>query len=367
MMYHKKLKFPTVDTCGFRRRVRGEGAAERATCRLLVEVLRCGEDSWCKVGRDACEACCRSFPPSAENINPVVASLLYDACSQIVTGDATGYDLPWIREVRWMAVQHLNVACQDEPTTAPSKRNVSKTLLQLVPKPPKRHGQRIRQWAVGVTTAPRREPTLQACLESLVRAGWEVPFLFMDSPVRVPHAFLDLPGTFRDQKIGAWPNYYLALMELMMRQPHADAYMIVQDDVIFFNRENVREYLEEVLWPGDSLGLVSLYCSRMDTQSKSGWHRRRGKWVAGAHAFVFAPQLAKAFVSDRSVFEHRWDADPADAKRIHDLIGDWASDHGLHVWFPTPSLAQHVGHTSTLWSTARAVGPRRADQFAGDA
>jgi len=223
----------------------------------------------------------------------------------------------------------------------------------------------VQKWAVGVTTAPRRQETLEACLASLVRAGWETPYLFVDSAVRIPERFTTLPGTFRDEKIGAWPNYYLALAELLMRQPHADAYMIVQDDALFYDREPLTDYLAEVLWPGKAPGLVSLYCSAADSQRQRGWHSQDGFKAAGPLAFVFARDLAKAFLTDRSVFEHRWAADPVTATSLTGLINRWAWDRRLPGWFPTPSLVQHIGDASTLWPGARALGHRRAEPFAG--
>ena len=55
-----------------------------------------------------------------------------------------------------------------------------------------------------------------------------------------------------------------------MREPHADAFMLVQDDIIFDHRHHVREYLENILWPADPIGAVSLYCSKAYTQPHAG-------------------------------------------------------------------------------------------------
>ena len=365
-MYRKKLRTPTADTCEFRHDVRREDGAEVGTCRLLKALMGCRDDAWCRVRRDACDACARSFPPSEQNVNPVVASLLYRATARILAAQPAGCDSQRMSELGRAAVGHLHFVCSESEAPIVPPQGGSRQLSELVPQLAKCHGPRVRSWAVGVTTAPRGQPTLEACLESLVRSGWERPHLFVDSAVHVPDRFLHLPGTFRDEKIGAWPNYYLALLELLMRKPHADAYMIVQDDVVFFDRGNLREYLEDVLWPGRCPGLVSLYCSKVDSLPEPGWYRREGGWVSGAHAFLFPAPLAKAFVIDRSVFEHRWIPDPVWSKCLDDLIGDWAVDRGLDVWFPTPSLAQHVGDSSTLWPNARVVGSRRADPFAGD-
>jgi hypothetical protein len=365
-MYRKKLKAPTVETCKFRGKVRRENGIEVGTCRLLQALIDGPDQGWCRVRRDACDACCQSFPPSKENVNPVVASLVYTAAARILAAGPAGYDLERISALRETAMAQLNLVRSGEEAPVVPARTLSSPLSQLVPRPAKRHGRRVRRWAVGVTTAPRGQPTLEACLESLIGAGFEKPYLFIDSPVRVPDRFAHLPGTLRDEKIGAWPNYYLGLLELLMREPDADAYLIVQDDVVFFDRENLRQYLEDVLWPGRSTVLVSLYSAAVDTGPEPGWHPRRGGWVSGAHAFLFPPQMAKAFVIDRTVFQHRWLPHPVWSKCLDDLIGNWARDRRVDVWFPTPSLAQHVGDASTLWPNARVVGSRRAEPFAGD-
>ncbi len=365
-MYRKKLEGATTDTCKFRRDVRPQDDSEVATCTLLAALIGRRDDHWSEVGRNACDACCQSFPPSLKTPNPVIASLAYAAAARILAARPVGYDLGRIEGVRRLAAKHLTVVYPEEHRVTAPQRTTSRALSEVVPRPAKRRGRPVRNWAVGVTTAPRREPTLEACLQSLSRAGWESPHLFVDSAVFVPDRFAHLPHTFRDEPLGAWPNYYLAIMELLMRNPHADAYMIVQDDVVFFDRENLREYLEAVLWPGRSTGLVSLYCSETYSQPEPGWHRSPAGWVAGAHAFVFPPPLAKAFVTDRPVFEHRWAPNPVWARRVDDVIDNWTRDRRLDVWYPTPSLAQHIGDTSTLWPTARAQGGRRADQFAGD-
>jgi hypothetical protein len=178
--------------------------------------------------------------------------------------------------------------------------------------------------------------------------------------------FSDLPVTFHESKLGAWPNYYLALIELLMRDPEADAFLLVQDDVIFYDRQNLREHLEQVLWPADPIGLVSLYCPKAYTQPKTGWHRNKGKWLLGALAFVFPRELAKRFVCDALVLEHRWSHPKHGLAVIDSVIGCWAARQGVAIHYPTPSLAQHVGDTSTIWLHMRSADDRRADRFAGD-
>jgi hypothetical protein len=217
-----------------------------------------------------------------------------------------------------------------------------------------------------VTTAPRRQETLSVCLDSLLRAGWPVPRLFVDSRVEIAARFAKLPVTLREPAVGAWPSYYLGLAELLLREPTADAYLMIQDDALLYDRENVREYLECALWPKWPLAAVSLYCPMVYTQPSAGWHTRADLWVYGALAFAFPRESAKRLIADLRVLGHRWTKRNEGLANIDLVIGHWARRNNVPIVYPTPSLVQHIGDTSTLWPRGRALGARKADQFAGD-
>jgi hypothetical protein len=398
-----------IESCAFRDDVRGDAGLETARCGVLAELLAGGVPELFRVGRDACLACCQSRPPRGAEINPVIASLLYDRVATPVPG---AVDARRKADVLSVAEQYLEAEIPREEATPPWPRralvdcgylgapisesrrvfachhpaHVTTTddecrrcrdwsevpgpapppLAQLVPGPTVRHGPRIGKWAVGVTTAPRRQETLTWCLDSLARAGWSAPRLFIDGPVVLAERFSHLAVTLRAPAVGAWPNYYLSLAELLMREPQADAYLIVQDDTIFYDREDLRLYLESALWPDERIGAVSLYCPMTYTQSEHGWHRRAGAWVYGALAFAFPRASSKRFVADISVLEHRWSERNEGRAQIDVVIGAWAERSTLPIYYPTPSLVQHIGDTSTLWARARALGARKADRFAGD-
>jgi hypothetical protein len=135
---------------------------------------------------------------------------------------------------------------------------------------------------------------------------------------------------------------------------------------LFFGHSGLRAYLERILWPGPEPGIVSLFCSRSYTQPTRGWHLFDGSWVWCALAFIFSNETAKRFLADRSVVEHRCAPGQDGLTKIDILIGAWAHERRVPIYFPTPSLVQHIGQVSTLWPVARAVGLRCADQFAGD-
>ena len=408
-----------LGSCGYRDDVREEAGIETARCGVLMKILEDGDPADFRVGRDACLACCQSRPPLVNQINPVIASLLYGRAGTLGGNDSSVGR--WAK-VRRLAEQELEAEIPLEESTPPWPRRAvvacgyrgepierpdpaagsgresevvfkclhpehettteeecrrcrdwaevpgpaPPPLNQLLPVPAVRRGPGIGKWAVGVTTAPRRQETLSWCLESLSRAGWSSPRLFIDSGAEVPHRYSHLPVTLRAPGLGAWPNYYLGLAELMMREPAADAYLMVQDDSIFYDREDLSAYLQSALWPDEPVGAVSLYCPQIYTQPEPGWHRRGDVWVYGALAFVFPRDSAKRFIADLTVLEHRWSQRNEGRAQIDLTIGQWAQRNALPIYYPTPSLVQHIGDTSTLWARARALGARKADRFAGD-
>jgi len=412
-----------VEDCSFRRDVRREPGNERARCELVQQLSGVMDRRLCDVGRDVCQACCNSADPSLLTINSTIASLLFRLADRIVDqGGVAGCDAESAAHLRAFAEDYLELRFHGEGSAPKPRRTASpclhlgeqvgsRVLLtasgfdrlsvyecnhadhfetsapecrqcrdwtdkplsesvpidRLVPRPPQRFGSRVHSWAVGVTTAPRAKPTLDTCLDSLSRSGWEVPRLFVDSGVTIADRFSDLPVTFHETKLGPWPNYYLALVELLMREPEADAFMLVQDDVVFDDRHDLRTYLEAILWPADPIAAVSLYCSKAYTRPVAGWHQVESRWIWGALAFVFPRESAKRFVTDPLVFDHR--RNPTEGLvNIDILIGRWADEHQLPIYFPSPSLVQHIGNESSIWSdpNSRAIGDRRANRFAGD-
>ena len=357
---------PQVEDCRFRSPLLGEGPSEAARCGLLAQVTGAADETLFRVGRDACEACCRSFPPLAEEMNPVVASLAYQLSSRIVQlGGVPGCDRNRAEALMYRAFE--DIPSEEDCLEAPgdSTDGASRRIAEMLPAPARRSGPPIRDWAVGVTTAPRRVSTLNECLAGLARAGWPTPRLFVDGNVPIPQEFAQLPQTVRQPRIGAWPSYYLALAELLMRHPQADAYLLVQDDALVCDDAELRVYLEDVLWPRKRPGIASLFCSRAYTRPKAGWYEFDGPWLWGALAFVFCREAAQRFLADREVVEHRWTRRRNPLADIDWRIGQWAWRSDIPVYYPTPSLVQHIGDVSSLWQGSRAHGYRRASWFAG--
>ena len=395
---------------------RVEAGPATATCRLIGDLTGLDDPNAGRVGRDACSACCRGPVPTAARINPVIASLLSKAATDVAAqGGRPGCPAEKAADLLRWAEKNLELAFRDDdplPSLPPRSyqhcgylgnpepgadlvelrfacrhpdhmtttldachrcrdwdvqpRPRPRALDRLLPLPPERCGPPVRRWAVGVTTAPRKPPVLDWSLDSLIRAGWPEPRLFADRTVPIARRSAHLAVTLRDDRVGAWPNFYLGLIELLMRDPDADAYMMVEDDVLYYDRQDLRAYLEAVLWPGAEPCLVSLYCSAAYTRPEAGWYRHEGKWTMGALAFVFPAALAKRFVADARVLEHRWNGPAGGLAGVSGAVGSWAFRRGVPVYFPSPSLAQHIGDRSTIWPSSQARGRRRADQFLAD-
>ena len=211
---------------------------------------------------------------------------------------------------------------------------------------------------------PRRRPTLEWTLDSLARAGWKQARLFVDSAVTLPGRYADYPVTYREPKLGIWPNFYLGLTELVMRDPHADAYLMVQDDVIFHDREDLAPPRNDPVEP-TAAGPISLYCSGVMARPECGWFRHAEPWFLGANALIFSPRAAHEFLTDPEVLAHR----SSGATTAWRTSTPWSASgprQGTPMLVPSPSLCRHTGQTSALWPSASLEGTRKTGPFAGE-
>jgi hypothetical protein len=365
----------TPETCPHRKYLPNASHGDIACCALLGELVgsQCRDRQ--QVGRDACIACCDSFEPTTDDLNPIIASLLYAVAEGIVAeGGVDGCDIDRGKELLRRAERSLPIVAPEEDDVVDIARLSAidcncitpEDLKRLLPVPVRKCQTRVERWCVGITTSRRRIPTLEQCVQSVRCAGWKEPVLFIDGDMEIPESLSDLPSCRRIPAVGAFPNYALSLMELYMRDPHADAYMMLQDDALFPGTSGVRPYLEDVLWLGETPGLVSLYCSTEYQQQVAGWYRFDGPWVWGAVAFVFSNEVARAWLASPDVCDHRALANNEGLSKIDVMIGLFCQSKGVSIHYPSPSLVQHIGTISTIWQYARAVNARKAGQFIGD-
>ena len=397
-----KITLPTPDTC----RWRAAPQAEHATCGVLASLMGM-VSSVAQVSLPQCEACCQSFPPTPGRLNPVTASLLFArlqiaehpeltpgrfdqllAIAKKALGDEPSQQPEAVPRRYWQRCCYLGTSEAAEtpvPGSVPchhpgyewttpekckrchdwSARATISRLLKLDEIVPlARPAGKVRYWAVGVTTAPRRQPTLEPCLDGLTRAGWSDIHLFLDGTVRVPENYTHLQTTWREQSIGACPAWVLSLAELVVLHPQADAYALFQDDVLPHYGDSLREYLERALWPDGQAGVVSLYNPGIGL--KPGWQVIPSEWDWGAQAVIFSPPAVRTFLSDPTVLRRMLPVASGAHLPIPELLREWLFRHGIYAYCPYPSVVQHIGVASTIWPQAKLERHRTAPWFSAD-
>ncbi|MBN2476896.1 MAG: hypothetical protein JXB62_19975 [Pirellulales bacterium] len=207
--------------------------------------------------------------------------------------------------------------------------------------------------ATVVLTAPRPKPTLARTLRSLEAAGRSRG----DGPTggRCVRVYRDRESS------GHFRAYMAALHHAVQRDAAADAYFLVEDDVVVCR--GLYAYLQRTLWPGpdEKLALCSPYCPQAYRQKTRGWsdaQSGRGLSLAGSQAWVFSAWSARAVL-----------AEVAPLCTVHNAdreIGAWAKATGRQVWYHTPSLGQHVGIRNSSLGDDTLNSLRIAGDFPGE-
>ena len=213
------------------------------------------------------------------------------------------------------------------------------------------------RWAVGLTTCPERADMLTRTLVSLDNAGIPDPRLFID-------------GVHRCPRVRAFGNWLLGLLELYIRDPRADLFLMLQDDLLA--GRGLRAYLESSPLPPKGYGnLLTIYGNenviadppipgRAGPLYKSpGWYESQKCKVGqewGPLGYVQTGRGAVALLFPREAVEVLLDGGGIVSK-IKDTALGWRnetagwSDHGTGT---------DGGSTSTAppWSSTSATRPR---------
>ncbi|ODA31440.1 hypothetical protein [Planctopirus hydrillae] len=230
----------------------------------------------------------------------------------------------------------------------------------------------ISHWGVGITTAPREIPTLDATLDSVSRAGFTEVQLFAEPDTPLPSRKnshrQNVTISQRGTTLGAFPNWYVSLTELVLSQPKAKGYLLLQDDAEL--AASLVPYLEQI-FPECPLpqGIYSLYCPAHEARPQTrGFVAIDPGWQAwGALAYLVSPLTARRLLTDRSILDHRPHGPAAGLKNIDSVVGWWCRRAGVPYFVHQPSLVRHLGETSTLWPHATATGQRQARDVITDA
>lgn len=235
------------------------------------------------------------------------------------------------------------------------------------------------KWCVGVTTSPRENASyLGQTIESLQRAGWSKCTIFAEPGSFIPSA--DLTVVYRPKVYGDWTNWATGLYELLLSNPDSDYFFMIEDDVVFAT--NIRKYLEYAIPKLGAFGSLSLYTPSIYHRfNYKGFHHEihQEKTWSTVTVIMHRDSVIR-FFSDPQVQNHRffdtfgkgqefWCCPHTDFKNsIKDaVLGRWAYQNNLPVFYHTPSLAEHIGHVSTLNDDAASkANGRKSFDFVGE-
>ena len=233
------------------------------------------------------------------------------------------------------------------------------------------------RWAYGVTTIPRRfDTTLPTTLQSLHKAGFDRPTLFVDG-YNTPQSLranlsakspwlVDLDVVCRYDVIGAFGNWMLAILELFIRNPTADRYALFQDDLL--SVRDLKYYLEETPFP--QKGYVNLLTHQSnetyatdERKSTPGFFEARplnpgDSWQAGRGALglVFDRDGLIALFSNTHMLRHSIPDPKQPTRYLMSIDGGVVSAMnlaGYREYVHYPSLLFHTGMQSTIGPTHR--------------
>lgn len=230
-----------------------------------------------------------------------------------------------------------------------------------------------RNWAVGMTTAPRRESTIRRALNGLRINGWE-PTIFAEPGSDLEG--IDAPIVRNETRLGCWLNF---VREVTWLLDNTDKPMILtmQDDCELV--PGARQLIDEFDWPDDA-GFVSLWLpnrSALDYTTRPASKRPTGINPVPRQNFHGSLAVAWRRETLRRVVEHPisrgWLGTHSKGNRSHlvdmdDIcIGRCVNDLGLRMYYAIPSASQHVAEYSARENQSRHKAKAKADWVAVNA
>lgn len=235
-------------------------------------------------------------------------------------------------------------------------------------------------WSVGITTAPRKQGCyLEKTLNSIIKAGWSEFSIFAEPGSFIPNHF-HKNVIQRPKNYGDWTNWATGFYELLLSNPESDYFMMVEDDAIV--NKNCRKYIEQAIPQLKDFASISLYTpSIYNLKNFRGFHNgvlNERTW--STVTVIMSKTNAINFFSDSLVQNHRfadtfglgqefWCCPNTDFKNsIKDaVLGRWAFQNNLPIYYHTPSLAEHIGNDSTLTNEfATKENGRKSFDFVGE-
>lgn len=222
-----------------------------------------------------------------------------------------------------------------------------------------------RDWSVVVTTSPRTEPTIDQCIESIKKAGWN-PVVFAEpDSIHLP----DTRYVANEVKLGAWFNW-LKSVKWALKNTISQYIMTVQDDSLF--HPDSRSFVESVMWPSNNMGFLSLYTASHYSADLSGnlkpfgLNKLRTTNLWGACALVFPRSVLQTMIEHpvitdwrgiapkdmdanaRVNFNKRREETPHLIQNVDSAIGRVLTALHLDMYVIDPSPVHHIATHSAI-------------------
>ena len=228
-----------------------------------------------------------------------------------------------------------------------------------------------------VTTAPRKEPTLEECLLSLQDCGWEDIVVCAEPDSPLPS--LDYTLVQNPTRLGTWRNWAASVRYALEHTTESDPYIMTVQDDAYFHPES-KQFLESQMWP-ENCGFLSLYTPRHYTVIRKtgelrpvGINRIYTKSLWGAVALAFPRQVLKEISElptmdhwlgatprskDPAVFQKRRD-NPETIANSDTAIGKMMNTKKYAMYFIDPSPVTHIAKYSSISGHGSNDGNRNA-------
>lgn len=230
-----------------------------------------------------------------------------------------------------------------------------------------------RNWAVGMTTAPRRESTIRRALSGLRINGWE-PTIFAEPDSDLEG--IDAPIVQNETRLGCWLNF---VREATWLLDNTDRPMILtmQDDCQLV--PGTRALIDGFDWPEDA-GFVSLwlphrtafdYATRPPRPRPTGIHAIHQQNLHGSLAIAWRRETLRRVIAHPIARD--WLVSKGKHKRPHQVdmddicIGLCIGDMGLLMYYAIPSCSQHVAEFSARENQSRHKAKVKAEWVAVNA
>ena len=230
-------------------------------------------------------------------------------------------------------------------------------------------------WAVGMTTAPRRESTIRRALAGLRINGWE-PTIFAEPGSDLDG--IDAPIVNNPVRLGVWHNWVQQATSLIDWYPEATHILTMQDDCELV--PGARALIDGFEWPEDA-AFVSLYLPLKETQvrvDRQRVNRTPGiqpiaqNRLHGSLALAFPRRVLEAILRHPEALSwsgrRRTSNMPRHLQADDDIcIGRCVIDMGLRMYYAVPSCSQHVAEFSAREGGGNNAGVRHAAWVARNA